>query len=106
VILWALAGLCLLGLLAVSVMTAGVWAIAKPEWQAHQPAGGGFRIELPGSPKDMTQLYRSKPEPGVRVFGTILHFHREEYGVIWVEINVWDLGRMTDEALLDRAVSG
>jgi hypothetical protein len=79
---------------------------SEPHWQTHEPAGGGFKVDLPAAPRDVEQFAGLAPNSGVKVFGTILPIHDEDYGVYWGEIDPAKRAWMTDEQIMNDAVAG
>jgi hypothetical protein len=79
------------------------WLVQHADWKTHEPHGG-YRVDLPGPPRDLARLNRMKPDPNVHTFGTIRGLTNEEYGVIWMDIEPWRRSLETDEVILDAAV--
>jgi hypothetical protein len=96
-----------LGLALVGVLGCGglLWAM-RPQWRTHESAAGGFKCELPASPrKDMAMIAGVQDEPGVNIEGTILWSKLEEFSVIYAEIDPWKRSTMTDDAIINEAIT-
>src|SRR5438067_111991 len=92
-------------LLAVVVGGALYAALGMTRWQEHTSDRGGFRVELPGEPRDDLVRLVPKPVPGLVVEGTVLRLRREEYLVGYFEVPA-ERRKAGEQVLLRDGVTG
>src|SRR5439155_22803038 len=102
---WLLASLLGFGGLLL-LCCGGVYLAARPDWRTHDSPAGGFRVELPASPKSNMAHWAGADDPRVHVEGTVLLARLEDYGVVYVDIEPFKRRGQTDDAILDAAVLG
>ncbi len=95
------------GLIAVGscACCGGVFLLLpQPNWRTHQSAQGGFKVDLPATPRNNPQLRGVKPELNMKVEGVLLWSRGEEYSVAYADILQRNQRRDQDEKLLDESV--
>src|SRR5262245_14551983 len=79
-------------------------AIPGERWQKHESVQGGFKVDLPATPKTDMPIPGVKPDPKLKVEGAILWKRGEFYTITYADIAARNVRLQTDEALLDEAV--
>ena len=91
---------CLLGigLIGFAISKVGIF---KASWRTHESVRGGFKVELPGNPRENLQGDRRLPAlPGASTMAATHHL--EHYVVMWHDLPDRD-GR-TDDEIIDEFV--
>lgn len=81
-----------------------VLLVPQPNWQTHHSAQGGFKVDLPATPRNNPRLRGVKPELNMKVVGTRLWSRGEEYSVGYADIPPRNQRARKDERLLDESV--
>lgn len=81
----------------------GYLMLPSAKWRMHQSTKGGFKVELPAAPRSSMPIPGLKPDPTLKIEGTILWKNGEFYAVMYEDLNV-QFGRGPDEAFLNEAV--
>jgi hypothetical protein len=80
----------------------GVYFLLPGEnWQRHESPAGRFSVELPGPVRPNMPIPGMKPDPNVKVEGTVLWKRGEVYIVSYLELPPAGQRLLTDQQMLD-----
>jgi hypothetical protein len=103
---WLLISVLVLGFF-IFLCCGGVYLGGRPTWRTHHSVAGGFRVELPAAPKaNLARWAGIQNDPRVNVEGTILLMRLEDYGVVYVDIDPFKRAQLTDDAIIQEAITG
>jgi hypothetical protein len=82
-------------------------SVTAQQWLEYRPTGGGFRVEIPGTPRVSTQILQSKNGPVNQTSATI-DFDNQHFGASYTDLPDIPEGkfRNSDDAILDGARDG
>jgi predicted Zn finger-like uncharacterized protein len=80
--------------------------LPNANWRKHESVPGGFRVDLPAQVKENMPIPGMKPDPIMRVEGTMLLKRGELYAVMYWDMPPANRRNRTDDDLLDEAVNG
>ena len=104
VLFWVVAIVLVLGFLTVAAC-GGLLFLLQPQWQTHESPAGGFKVDLPAAPRDMSDRAGGKNQPGAQVEGTVLVSKVESYLVSYEDLGPRAGWAATDEEILKEAVN-
>jgi hypothetical protein len=101
-VFWLVGGIVFLVLSGAAV---AVYVLIQPSWRSYESEAGGFRVDLPGSPRPLSEMPGGQGQADVSGVGALLLLRREEYIASYLHIPP-HRRTLSDSQLLTDGVNG